>query len=165
MRIDSSGNLLVGKTAESGNTAGHFFNPTGYQRSTRNGSIQILNRISSDGAIIDFQRDGSAVGSIGSYADKIYIGNGDTGLRFVNTSNQIRPFNTSTLADRDAGFSLGSSSARFTDLYLSGGVTLAALGRLIIWMTMRRGLGRLHLLALLVKLGRPTLLNKVIILK
>ena len=63
MRI-SSGNLLVGKTAESGGTAGHFFSSSGYARATRNGSMSILNRLTSDGPAIDFQKNGTGVGSI-----------------------------------------------------------------------------------------------------
>ena len=129
MRIDSSGNLLVGKTSASFSTAGHELRAGAAAIFVRDGNDALsLNRLTSDGDIVKFSKDGTTVGSIGSYADKIYIGNGDTGLRFVNTSNQIRPFNTSTLADRDAGFSLGSSGARFTDLYLSGGVYLGGTG-------------------------------------
>ena len=64
MRIDSSGNLLVGKTAESGGTAGHFFSSSGYARATRNGSMSLLNRLTSDGSAIDFQKNGTGVGSI-----------------------------------------------------------------------------------------------------
>jgi len=130
MTLDASGNLLVGKTSTSyavegitlrGDNSGIMSTTDGVQSLT-------LNRLTSDGTLILFAKDTSTVGSIGTYADKVYIGNGDTGLRFVNTSNQIRPFNTSTLADRDAGFSLGSSGARFTDLYLSGGVYLGGTG-------------------------------------
>ena len=63
MRI-SSGNLLVGKTAESGGTAGHFFSSSGYARATRNGSMSLLNRLTSNGSAIDFQKNGTGVGSI-----------------------------------------------------------------------------------------------------
>ena len=66
VRIDSNGNLIIGKTSESSNTAGHFLSESGYLRSTRNGSLQVLNRITTDGDIINFQKDGSSVGSISS---------------------------------------------------------------------------------------------------
>jgi hypothetical protein len=128
MRIDSSGNLLVGKTAESGSTAGHFFSPTGYQRSARNGGIQILNRISTDGSMIDLQRDGSAVGSIGTANGYMEMGSSDTGLRFYTPSDAIIPANPSTNSARDAAIDLGISSQRFKDLYLSGGVYLGGTG-------------------------------------
>ena len=64
LEVDRYGNVLVGKTAESGNTAGHFFSSSGYARATRNGSMSILNRLTSDGPAIDFQKDGTGVGSI-----------------------------------------------------------------------------------------------------
>ncbi|MEK9769022.1 MAG: hypothetical protein VW683_08895 [Betaproteobacteria bacterium] len=136
MRIDSSGNLLVGTTTTDTTAAAGFTVQSDGQlfSSADSQHVATMTRLTDDGDILTFRRSAiggaglTTVGSIGSYSDKIYIGNGDTGLRFVNTSNQIRPFNTSTLADRDAGFSLGSSGARFTDLYLSGGVYLGGTG-------------------------------------
>ena len=133
MRIDASGNLLVGTTDTTlyNNTSGDglcYRSGASLDVTAASDNCLILNRNTTDGGIAEFRKDGTVVGSIGTSSDKVYIGSGDTGLRFVNTSNQIRPFNTSTLADRDAGFSLGSSSARFTDLYLSGGVYLGGTG-------------------------------------
>jgi len=128
MILDSSGNLLVGKTAESGNTAGHFFSPSGYQRSTRNGGIHIMNRITTDGSIIDFQKDGSAVGSIGVNAGRLYIGSTAGNDSFITfTGDEIYPA-TSTGGGRDDAINLGTSGARFKDLYLSGGVYLGGTG-------------------------------------
>ena len=132
--IDASGNLLVGKTAESGNTAGHFFSATGYQRSTRDGSIQIFNRITTDGNIIDFQKDGSAVGSIGTHSGHLTIGNSSntdygTGLKFTaSTQDVVEPWNLYSNTTRDNVIDLGTSSNRFKDLYLSGGVYLGGTG-------------------------------------
>ena len=129
MTLTSGGTLLVGQSSQNSANAGVSIEQGGKSYFTRDGGHALdVNRLNSDGNIAVFRKDGTTVGSIGSYADKIYIGNGDTGLRFVNTSNQIRPFNTSTLADRDNGFSLGSSGARFTNLYLSGGVYLGGTG-------------------------------------
>jgi len=130
MRIDSSGNLLVGKTAESGNTAGHFFSSSGYQRSTRNGGIHIMNRITTDGSIIDFQKDGSAVGSISSNSGSRIVlslgGNNNAGFTGASSSNAILP----TLAGStdDNTVDLGASSVRYNDLYLGGGVYLGGTG-------------------------------------
>jgi cytoskeletal protein CcmA (bactofilin family) len=69
MRIDASGNLLVGKTASDlGVTAGIELNgqyDVGYF--TRSGDKPlVVNRLSSDGSITDFRKDGTTVGSIGS---------------------------------------------------------------------------------------------------
>jgi len=130
MRIDSSGNLLVGKTAESGNTAGHFFSSSGYQRSTRNGGIHIMNRITTDGSIIDFQKDGSAVGSISSNSGSRIVlslgGNNNAGFTGASSSNAILP----TLAGStdDNTVDLGASSVRYNDLYLGGGVYIGGTG-------------------------------------
>ena len=120
MRIDSSGNVLVGTTDSSGNTAGHFFSPAGYQRGTRNGSIQILNRITTDGSIIDFQKDGSNVGGIGTWGGGFYVGSpsgADAYLYFGNT--YVAPSTTSGF--RDDAIDLGNASARFDDIYATNG--------------------------------------------
>jgi hypothetical protein len=67
MRIDSSGNLLVGKTAANSATAGVQILPEGDIGITRNGSHSLLlNRLTSDGDIALFRKDGATVGSIGS---------------------------------------------------------------------------------------------------
>ena len=127
-KLDSAGNLLVGAN-ESGigssasDTGVVLRGGIGYAEVTRDGgTVGRFNRLTSDGTIVDFAKDGTQVGVIGTKTDKIFIGKGDTGLRFVDSSDRISAFNTSTLADRDAGVDIGSSGARFKDLYLSGGV-------------------------------------------
>jgi hypothetical protein len=66
-RIDSSGNLLVGTTSSSSSTAGIKLYPQGTAAFVRSG-VQplLLNRLTSDGDIALFQKDGTTVGSIGS---------------------------------------------------------------------------------------------------
>jgi len=49
------------------------------------------------------------------------LGTGDTGLRFIDGSDAITPQNITTNAGRDNAIDLGTSGARFKDLYLSGG--------------------------------------------
>ncbi|MEL0016345.1 MAG: hypothetical protein VW715_14080 [Rhodospirillales bacterium] len=66
MRIDSSGNLLVGKTSSSFGTAGIELQGDGELISTRAGTTAYFNRTSTDGDIVEFYKDGSTVGSIGS---------------------------------------------------------------------------------------------------
>ncbi len=95
----------------------------------KDGSAVITaDRASSDGTIIDLQKSGTSVGSIGAKSDDLYIGEGDTGLKFDAEFEAIVPFNTSTLANRDAAIDLGYSTPRFRDLYLSGGVYLGGTG-------------------------------------
>jgi hypothetical protein len=56
------------------------------------------------------------------------VGAGDTGLLFSASSDDIRPFNVTTGSSRDAAIDLGTSSRRFKDLYLSGGVVFDVAG-------------------------------------
>jgi len=124
MRIDSSGNLFVGKTTGSLGTAGTVIYGGSYpgliESVTDNLKTMTLNRKTSDGDIIDLRRDGSQIGGIGVTGGDLYLGTTDTGLRFVNSTDSIEPLNTSTQARRDASIDLGSSGYRFKDLYLSG---------------------------------------------
>jgi hypothetical protein len=67
MRIDSSGNLLVGTTTYGGgaNVAGAGLNPVGQIAVERDGGIAgVFNRFSSDGQLVLFRRQGSSVGDI-----------------------------------------------------------------------------------------------------
>ena len=114
-------NVLVGKTSESGNTAGHFISESGYQRSTRNGSVQVLNRITTDGPITDFQKDGSSVGSIGTVGGIIYVGKSDTTIAFDETADAVKPRGTAG-AQRDGAINLGTAGNRWNNLYLSGSI-------------------------------------------
>jgi len=126
MRIDSSGNLLVGTTSTgiyntSTNTGVQIDGPNANIAIARSGGRPIdLNRLASDGEIARFSRDGAAVGSIGTAGGGLTIGNGDTGVFFDAGNNNIRPFNLTTNASLDAAIDLGRSATRFKDLYLSG---------------------------------------------
>ena len=65
MRIDASGNLLVGKTDTTFGTVGVENRSDGRITSTRSGNTNLLlNRLSSDGDIVQFYKDGTTVGSI-----------------------------------------------------------------------------------------------------
>ncbi len=65
MRIDSSGNLLVGKTSTAFGTAGIAFGQSGQIAAVRSGNaVADFNRLSTDGSIVNFYKDGSIVGSI-----------------------------------------------------------------------------------------------------
>jgi len=123
MRLDSSGNLLVGKTVTSLLTAGIALNSNGSIYATADAERPlILNRETSDGSIAEFRKDNSVVGSIGTAnSGDLYIGNDDTTLLFAGGSDAIIPRGTAG-ASRDAAIDLGSSNHRFKDFYLSGKV-------------------------------------------
>ena len=136
-RIDSSGNLLVGTTDDApannsaGSTADNGFtikSDGNFQVAKYNGTPAYINRTGNDGTLTDLRKDGSTVGSIGTYNNDIYWGTDDTGLTSSNGSNALMPFNPSTVAVRDAGIDLGINTVRFKDLYLSGGVRLGGTG-------------------------------------
>ena len=65
VRVDKSGNVLIGKTSSDVGTAGHELLNYGRAVHTVNATtVQVLNRLGNDGDITIFQRDGTTVGSI-----------------------------------------------------------------------------------------------------
>jgi len=133
MRIDSDGKLLVGKTSDDNTALGLVVNANGYTKIVRASAtanvntVLSLNRLTTDGDIAVFQKDGTTLGSIGASNDALYIGTGDTTLKFAPASDVIAPTGTNG-ATRDGVISLGNSSNRFEDLFLSGGVYLGGTG-------------------------------------
>jgi hypothetical protein len=84
MRIDSSGNLLVGKTTSGVSTDGFQAYAAGYATITDTSfSPLILNRKTSDGTILDLRKDGSTVGSIGNDGAILQMSSASTGGLFV----------------------------------------------------------------------------------
>ena len=121
MRIDSSGNVLVGRTQTGDSTAGGMIRPDGFAQFTRDGNIAAdFKRINSDGDIVRFQKDSATVGSIGVNAGSLGIGQSNTGLGFFNTDNMVFPA-TAAGATRDNAIDLGYSAARFDDIYATNG--------------------------------------------
>ena len=140
MRIDTSGNLLVGTTTYNGpgnassGDYGVALREEGILTAGANASESlVLNRMNSDGDLATFKRSGSTVGNIAS---------GDSGNEFkwygafasgaglgAYSNVSIRPL-SNTGAASDNAVNLGHSSQRFKDLYLSGGVYLGGTGTL-----------------------------------
>ena len=131
MRIDSSGNLLVGKTSNTISAAGAKLGTGGSNFTRDNSEVVYVNRTTSDGSLITLAKDGSTVGSIGnSGANIIYYAGAGSGVKILNPSSGfdgLMPCST-TGADRDASMDLGSANTRFKDLYLSGGAYLGGTG-------------------------------------
>jgi len=134
MRIDSSGNLLIGTSVYNGpgnassGDYGVALREEGILTAGANASESlILNRMNSDGDLATFKRSGSTVGSIGVYSsDNLYLqGKSDhSGLAFGEA--EIYGFRGGS--ENDGVTSLGSAAGRFKDLYLSGGVYLGGTG-------------------------------------
>jgi hypothetical protein len=68
------------------------------------------------------------VGSIGTRNGDLTIGTGDVGFQFEDSTNRVAPVNLTTNLKTDDVVTLGEASARFKDLYLSGGVYLGGTG-------------------------------------
>jgi hypothetical protein len=124
MRIDSSGNLLVSKTSANSTTDGiELRGGSGAVRfigKTDSNAVGYLNRGVSDGDILQFAKDNTTVGIISAYAGNIIAGSGDTGIFFYDDDDVLRPVSPTTRGTRDNAIDIGSSGARWKDLYLSG---------------------------------------------
>jgi hypothetical protein len=128
MLLDSSGNLLVGKTALDNSTVGIRMNATGDASFVSDGARPlVLNRKTSDGDIALFLKDGTTVGSIKSVSG-VTIGVDGGGARSglqLNAGSVDPRYNGS---GSDNAIDLGRSDSRYKDLYLSGGVYLGGTG-------------------------------------
>ena len=119
MTLDPSGNLLVGGTVAFG--ADTITLGTGGFAGIRNTSSSCLElrRDTTDGAILDFQKDGTTVGSINVGAGNVLaIGQGSNYIQFHDSLNNFYPSNGN--GGRDNAMDIGASGVRFKDLYLSG---------------------------------------------
>jgi len=129
MTLDASGNLLVGKTTTALSTTGSYIAANGLTALTTDSQRPlILNRKANDGDLIEFNKDGSTVGSIGVEGGDLSIGTGASGIQFRSSDPAIRGFNMTTNSPSDATVNLGRVNTRFKDLYLSGGVYLGGTG-------------------------------------
>ena len=128
MRIDASGNLLVNTTntnivASSTATDEGFVYVAGSALTAARSSGQVadFNRITNDGEIIRFRKNGTTVGSIGTKSGYPTIGTSDTGLLFNYGIDAIYPWNMLTNATRDNAVDIGFSTSRFDDVYATNG--------------------------------------------
>ncbi len=121
MRLDSSGNLYVGKTSAGVADIGVEARGSGILAVNRDGNIPVFfGRKTSDGTIIQFRKDTTVVGAIAVQdADNLYISSSATnhaGLKF-GTQTLIPMVEN---AQSDNTVNIGTTSARFHDAYLGG---------------------------------------------
>jgi hypothetical protein len=131
--VDSSENVLIGNT-----------DATPYDRTSGNaiamgdglissaqsgGNAAIFNRMTSDGSIVGFRKNGSEVGSIG-VTQGIYpfMGHSGTGITFAHNVNAIMPYRPLNNDYGDGLIDIGRTNGRFKDAYLSGGIYLGGTG-------------------------------------
>jgi len=127
MTLDSSGNLLLGKSSANGTSAssandGLEIRPTSL--SFQADTIAAYFNTRTDGTILSLQKDGQSMGGIGvADGDNLYIAStvsGHAGFKFSDTT--VTPWVNNTNSDN--AMDIGASANRFKDLYLSGGVYL-----------------------------------------
>jgi hypothetical protein len=93
--------------------------------------VSRFNRLTSDGDIAQFRKDGTTVGSIGVQSGMATYTGGSYGVGLklysvASTGGVFHPVNDG--GNLDNAVDLGYSGARFKDLYLSGGVYLGGTG-------------------------------------
>ena len=124
--ITDTGTVLIGKSELNfGNTVdhdGHAINKDAFHQQSNERSCASFNRRGNAGAILDFYQDAGIVGNIGTFASDLTIGTTDVGVRFDDNASAYIPWNTNSNSATDATIDLGASTARYKDLYLSGGV-------------------------------------------
>ena len=138
MVLTSAGNFLVGTTNITPSingvegialSAGSFGGRL--EACRNNGGAVSFGRLTSDGDIMDFKKDGTTVGSIGVQStDQLYIGTTDgsgVGIVFDGDNRKIDATNGAG-SNLDNAVDLGNGSHRFKDLYLSGGLFLGGTG-------------------------------------
>jgi hypothetical protein len=109
MRIDSSGKLLVGKTASSGLNAGCEFRPEGIGLFTRTSDNPLqVRRLTTDGSMIELYRDGVLLSTIGSDNSALTIGMAGAEKMRIDSSGRVgigedAPISRLHLADSGSG--------------------------------------------------------------
>jgi hypothetical protein len=119
MRIDSSGNVLVGKTASNSTVAGSQLNANGLIIGTTSETNPLLlNRLSTNGDIIDFRKDSTTIGTIGADGGKLYVNSLGSNLVFqVGGTSYINMDSTHIYPQTDNAYDLGSAGNRFDDVF------------------------------------------------
>ena len=124
MRINSSGDVLVGKTVQGLASSGFEITQSGQASATQSGASCIrLNRLSSFGELIQMRKDTSQYGIIGLNTNGYpFIANplsGGGGVAAGAGSALIPTDNTGTHSDNTKD--VGASSVRFDDVYATNG--------------------------------------------
>tara|TARA_R110002167_G_scaffold180152_4_gene380345 strand:- start:139 stop:1680 length:1542 start_codon:yes stop_codon:yes gene_type:complete len=120
LRVNNSGDVLVGKTGLNTNTVGLQLENDGYLSACRDGgNVLLVNRKSSDGALATFQKNGTTVGTLGALNGDPWMAKASgSGVRFVGAA--WLPTN-STGNDSNNVVDLGSGAVSFDDIFATNG--------------------------------------------
>jgi hypothetical protein len=123
MRIDSSGNFIVGKTTSTVGTAGTSIESTGrVEINAANTTPLSVSRITDEGDMIHLYEGSTLRGRIGIELNDVFIASANTGLRFDFNTNRVVPC-TTTGAGSDNTDDFGDPIARWKDGYFGGTIT------------------------------------------
>ena len=120
MRIDTSGNVIVGKSVTSSTTAGTVLYQNGQIYASANGSqAMVLTRITDDGPILIFNKDSGEFGRIScrSSGANLQISSAQSGIDFGGDG--YLPMRGTNIVDND--LDIGSSSFRYDDIFATNG--------------------------------------------
>ena len=129
MLLDSSGNLLVGKTSTA-TGAGFEARSDGQIVGTRSANrVAFLNRLTSDGDIVQFAKDGTPILKITNISSTLRASiagtNGSTGVGIYFANSQILPtLQDGSVSDNTAD--LGNISYRWDDVYATNGTIVTS---------------------------------------
>ena len=122
--FDSSGNLLVAKTSSSGSNSGVELRATGRVFGTSDGATPLfLNRLSDEGSIATFRKDGSEIGTLGISSNKFQVNStsGSNLLLATDGTNRVAIDSARLYPNTDDSYDLGLSSIRFDDIFATNG--------------------------------------------
>ena len=123
--IDSSENVMIGRTSSSSATAGAQFSADGSNIVRDGQSALTVKRLSSNGDMITLAKDGDAIGSIGglktSGGGRPYLAASGSHSIYVDGGNANVNPGTATGSDNDNAIDLGGSYARWDDVFATNG--------------------------------------------
>lgn len=140
--VDSSGNVLVGKTSSSGLNAGCEFRPAGMGLFTRDSANPVqVRRLTDDGDLVEFYKDSNLRGSVGVSGSSLNVGVAGATRLTVDSSRvgigTTSPSDANSNADdlvikatgSGAGITIFSDTDNFGNIYFGDSSSAAHRGR------------------------------------
>jgi hypothetical protein len=129
MTLNASGHVLVGTTESdpaSANVAGTRLSVINSQFSAASNTPVYINRITTDGTLVDLRKNGTTVGAIGVLTGALTVGGAGTNAGLYYGTQGLLPTQGGALSDNTKD--LGSAAYRFNEAYIGGGVYLGGTG-------------------------------------
>ena len=125
LRLTAARDMYFGSFSGDAAHVGHIMQANGALYNTRDqGTVQYLRRLTTDGAIVEFNKDTSLVGSIGTAGGDLTVNAASLGVLQVGGASKYGWNGSFIYPTNDNARDLGTSNFRFKDLYLSGGVSV-----------------------------------------